>query len=115
MVDLQLPCYESTRLSDYSFFYDGDACFGTKEYHQAWCAKELFRHFHAGIKQFGPPVDDLNLQEAFQSTIRSDNRYIDPASAEGSYILEVIKKANKILEDIRPPWQESQKDKSLEK
>jgi hypothetical protein len=40
-------------------------------------------------------LDDLYLQEAFKSTTGSGNRYIDPASAEGSYILEVIKKLTK--------------------
>src|SRR5204863_1197948 len=60
------PCDETMRLSDYSFFHDGVACFGTKEYHQAWCARELFRHFVESNKQFGPPLDDMDLQQGFR-------------------------------------------------
>ena len=61
---LLLPCYDSTRLSDYSFFYDGEACFGTKDYQQAWCSRELFRHFVKSNKEFGSHLDGRKLQQA---------------------------------------------------
>lgn len=110
-VDLQWPCYEATRLSDYSFFHDGAACFGTKEYHQAWCSRELFRHFVQSNKQFGHPLDDAKLQQAFKLATGSDKRYIDPNSDDGKAILNTVTEANRMLECIRPPWKEPRKEK----
>src|SRR5579859_5493075 len=59
------PCYSNNQLADYSFFRDGGACFGTEEYRQSWCMRELFRHFIKGNKEYGRPVDEGNLQVAF--------------------------------------------------
>lgn len=105
---LLLPCYDSTRLSDYSFFYDGEACFGTKDYQQAWCSRELFRHFVKSNKEFGSQLDGRKLEQAFITLAGSRTQYIDPTSDEGKGILEAIKKANRILEDLRPPWQNTE-------
>jgi hypothetical protein len=92
------------RVADYSFFKDGAACFGTDEYHKAWCTRELFRHLIAANKQYGFQVEDSNLQKAFAAFTGSSKRYIHPESAEGQNILKSINDANEILRSVRPKW-----------
>jgi hypothetical protein len=99
---IQYPCYEKTRLSDYSFFFDGEACFGTDEYHRAWCTKELFRHFLVQNQEHGRPLEDSDIQQVYRIITGSDEVYIGPDSEQGKGILTRVAKANDLLHKIRP-------------
>jgi hypothetical protein len=109
------PCYSNNQLADYSFFRDGGACFGTEEYHQSWCTRELFRHFIKGNKEYGRPVDEAHLQAAFAALTGSKKRYIDPDSEEGKEIIKLISDANEIMESVRLPWKDGTKSDSKKK
>ena len=39
------------RLCGYSFYDDGEWCFGTKEYYQSWCATDMLRDLDMGKKK----------------------------------------------------------------
>ena len=104
-LNLLYPCYNSQQLADYSFFNDGEACFGTKEYHQSWCSRELFRHLISGNNKYGRKVDDSALQQAFTAFTGSARQYIDPNSTQGKAITKSIADANELMESLRPHWQ----------
>jgi len=72
-LDLVYPCHNGQHLADY-FFNDGESCFGTKEYHQSWCSRELFRPLISANNQYGQKVDDL--QQAFMAFAGSTRQYI---------------------------------------
>jgi hypothetical protein len=101
------PCAPKDHLADYSFFRDGGACFGTEEYHKAWCTRELFRHFIVQNKKYGKV-------ENFQATFAAltGKRYIDPDSDEGQDIIKSIGDANEIMESVRLPWKDGTKSVS---
>ena len=63
---IQYPCYEKTRLSDYSFFHDGAACFGTSEYHTSWAKREPFRHFDVATKSYSPHFNRQNSRQCIE-------------------------------------------------
>jgi hypothetical protein len=104
-LDLLYPCYKSRQLADYSFFNDGEACFGTKEYHESWCSRELFRHLISGNKKYGREVDDSALQKAFTAFTGSTRPYIDRNSPQGKEITKSIADANELMGSLRPHWQ----------
>jgi hypothetical protein len=104
-LDLLYPCYNSQQLADYSFFSDGGACFGTKEYHESWCSRELFRHLISGNKEYGRKVDDSALQQAFTAFTGSIRRYIDRDSPQGKEITKSVADANELMESLRPRLQ----------
>jgi hypothetical protein len=106
---VQYPCYEKTRLSDYSFFHDGAACFGNPEYHTSWAKRELFRHFEVATKPYGPRFKSSELQTMYRVIAGRTKRYIDPNSAEGVRITKDIETANKIMGDVRPQWKDARK------
>ena len=108
---IQYPCYEKTRLSDYSFFHDGAACFGTSEYHTSWAKRELFRHFDIATKPYSPRFKPSELQAMYRVIAGRNKRYIDPASAEGVRITDDIAVANKIMRDARPQWKDAGKQR----
>jgi hypothetical protein len=99
---IQYPCYEKDRLSDYSFFFDGEACFGIEEYHRAWCTKELFRHFLVQNREHGRPLEDSDIQQVYRIITGSDEGYIGPESEQGKGIGGRVAKANDFLHAIRP-------------
>jgi len=101
-LDLLYPCYNSQQVADYSFFNDGEACFGTKEYHQSWCSRELFRHLISANDKYGRNVDDSALQQAFTAFTGSARQYIDRNSPQGKAITKSIADANELMESLRP-------------
>jgi hypothetical protein len=111
MLSVQYPCYEKTRLSDYSFFHDGAACFGTSEYHTNWAKRELFRHFDVATKPYSPRFKSSELQAMYRIIAGRNKRYIDPASAEGVRITDDIAAANTIMRDARPQWKDARKQR----
>ena len=106
-LDLLYPCYNSQQLTGYSFFNDGEACFGTKEYHQSWCSRELFRHMISENNKYGRKVDDSALQYAFTAFTGSTRQYIDRNSPQGKAIARSIADANELMESLRPHWQKN--------
>ena len=104
-VGVLLPCDKVNKVADYSFFNDGRACFGTEAYYQAWCLRELFRHFCSSIESYGPGAKGLDLAQAFRFATGSQTRYVDPKSDYARSILDTIEKANNMLRGLRPPWQ----------
>ena len=106
-LDILYPCYSTNQLSGYSFFRDGEACFGTEEYHKSWCRRELFRHCIAANKDYGLQVGESDLQRAFQSFTGSIQPYIDPDSKVGKEITRLIADANEIMESVRLPWKDT--------
>lgn len=108
---IQYPCYEKTRLSDYSFFHDGAACFGTSEYHTSWAKRELFRHFDVATKPYSPPFKPSELQAMYRVIAGRNKRYIDPASAEGVRITDDIAAANTIMGEARPQWKDARRQR----
>ena len=99
---IQYPCYEKERLADYSFFFDGEACFGTEGYHRAWCTKELFRHFLVQNQEHGRPLEDSDIQKVYRIITGSDEGYIGPDSKQGKGIRARVAEANDLLHTIRP-------------
>jgi len=108
---VQYPCYEKSRLSDYSFFHDGAACFGNPKYHTSWAKRELFRHFAVATKPYGPRFKPSELQTMYRVIAGRTKRYIDPNSADGVRITKDIETANTIMGDVRPQWKDARKQR----
>jgi hypothetical protein len=104
---VQYPCYEKTRLSDYSFFQDGEACFGTSDYHKRWEKIELVLHLADLAKVIDLGLKPSELQAMYRVVAGPNKTYIDQASVEGMRRTDEVAAANTIMRDVRPQWKDA--------
>jgi hypothetical protein len=102
----------------YSFFTDGEACFGGQSYHRSWCIKELVRRLVLDLKELGVDPSTVKIDKIHEAIpgILSSSDYFHPWSPEAESIYTRVQEGNALLNSVRPaPKSPTRAEKSFQK